>query len=76
MRLIGWLCVMGAGVSLMVGLLAGHFAPHRRRSRRRGSDFMAFLREDFPGLLPGAVIAAGLLGLGLLILMTPGGRTR
>jgi hypothetical protein len=31
-----------------------------------------FLREDFPGFIPGAVIAAGLLaiGLGLLILVT------
>jgi len=76
-RLIGWLCVMGAGISLMVGLASGHFAPHRRRCRhsrsgRRRSDFGVFLREDFPGFIPGAVIAAGLLALGLLILVTWG----
>lgn len=72
MRFVGWLCVMGAGISIMVGLASGHFAPYRHRSRhnrsgRRRSDF-----EDFPGLIPGAVIAAGLLALGLLILVTWG----
>ena len=77
MRLIGWLCVMGASISLMVGLASGHFPSHRRRSRhstsgRRRSDFGMFLREDFPGFIPGAVIAAGLLALGLLILVTWG----
>jgi len=76
-RLIGWLCVMGAVISLMVGLASAHFAPHRRRSHhnrsgRRRSDFELFLREDFPGFIPGAVIAAGLLALGLLILVTWG----
>jgi len=76
-RLIGWLCVIGAGISLIVCLASGHFAPHRRRCRhsrsgRRRSDFGVFLREDFPGFIPGAVIAAGLLALGLLILVTWG----
>ncbi len=75
MRFIGLLCVMGAAISLMGGLLSGHFAPHSRRSRRRGNDFTEFLREDFPWLIPGAGIAAGLLALGLLILMTWGRRT-
>ena len=72
MRLIGLLCVMGAGISLMGGLLSGHLAPHRRWSRRRRSDFKAFLGEDAPGFIPSAVIAAVLLALGLLILVTWG----
>jgi hypothetical protein len=71
-KLIGWLCVMGAGISLMCGLLSGHFAPHRHRSRHRRDDFETFLREAFPGLIPSAVIAAGLLALGFVILMTWG----
>ena len=33
-------------------------------------DFKTFLREDAPGIIPSAVIAAGLLALGLLILRT------
>jgi hypothetical protein len=60
-RLIGWLCVMG--ISLMCGLLSGHFAPHRSRSYHRRNDFEAFLRETAPGLIPNAVIAASLLAL-------------
>jgi hypothetical protein len=71
-KLIGWLCVMGAGISLMGGLLSGHFAPHRRRSRRGRSDLKAFIQEEAPGFIPGAVIAAGLLALGLLILVISG----
>jgi hypothetical protein len=70
-KLIGWLCVMGAGISLMC-LLSGHFAPHRHRSRPRRDDFETFLREAFPGLIPSAVIASGLLALGFVILMTLG----
>ena len=68
MRLIGWLCVMGAGISLIGGLLSAHFAPCRRRPRR---EFRAFL-EAVPGFIPGLVIAAVLLTLGFLILMTLG----
>jgi len=71
-RLIGWLCVIGAGISLMCGLLSGYFAPHRHRSRRRRNDFKAILWAGAPGFIPSAVIAAGLLALGLLILMTWG----
>ena len=73
MRLIGLLCVMGAGIALIGGLISGHLAPRRPRSRRRRDDsFIASLREDFPGFIPSAVVAAGLLVLGLLILMTWG----
>jgi hypothetical protein len=63
---------MGAGISLMCGLLSGHFAPHRRRSYHRRNDFEAFLRETAPGLIPNAVIAPNLLALGFVILMTWG----
>ncbi len=66
-KLIGWLCVMGAVISVMAGLLSGHFAPPR--SRRGRSGFKAFLTEESPGFIVGAVIAAGLLTLGLLILV-------
>jgi hypothetical protein len=71
-RLIGWLCVIGAGFSLMGGLLSGHFAPYSRRSRRGRSDLKAFIQEEAPGFIPGVVIAIGLLVLGLLILAIGG----
>lgn len=69
-KLIGWLCVMGAGISVLAGLLSEHFAPHRRRFRGRRSTFQAVLGESAPGLVPSAVIAAVLLALALLILVT------
>ena len=73
MRVIGWFCVMGACISMLAGLSAGHFVRRRRRHRRRRrSSVEAFLREEFPGLIPFAIVAAGLLAFGLVILMTAG----
>ena len=69
---IGWLCVLGAGISLLAGLLAGHFVKPRRRRRRRESNVEAFLREEFPGFIPFAIAAAGLLALGVVILRMRG----
>jgi membrane protein YqaA with SNARE-associated domain len=71
-KLIGWLCVMGAAISMMAGLLAGHFVRPRRRRRRRESNIEAFLREEFPGFIPFAIMAAGLLAIGLVILRMRG----
>ena len=66
---MGWLCIMGACGSLLAGLLAGHFVLRGRRHRRRGeSEFEAFLRDEFPGLIPFATIAAALLAIGLVLL--------
>ena len=69
MRAIGWLCIMGACVSLLAGLVAGQFVRRGRRHRRRGeSEFEAFLRDEFPGLIPFATIAAALVAVGLVLL--------
>jgi len=64
--------VVGAVISLMFGLMSGHFFPHRRRSHRKRSDFEEILREIGPGFIPSAVIAVSLLTLGFVILMTRG----
>jgi hypothetical protein len=69
---IGWLCIFGAGISLLAGLLAGHFVRPRRRRRRRESNIEAFLREEFPGFIPFAIMAAGLLAIGVVILRMRG----
>ena len=69
---IGWLCIFGAAISLLAGLLAGHFVRPRRRRRRRESNVEAFLREEFPGFIPFAIMAAGLLAIGVVILMRGG----
>jgi hypothetical protein len=72
MRGIGWLCIFGAGISMLAGLLAGHFVRPRRRRHRRESDIEAFLREELPGFIPFAIIAAGLLAIGVVILRMRG----
>ena len=59
---IGWLCIFGAGVSMLAGLLAGHFVRPRRRRRRRESNIEAFLREEFPGFIPFAISGGWPLG--------------
>jgi formate-dependent nitrite reductase membrane component NrfD len=69
---IGWLCIFGAGISLLAGLLAGHFVRPRRRRRRRESNVEAFIREELPGFIPFAIIAAGLLVIGVVILRIRG----
>jgi hypothetical protein len=69
---IGWLCIFGAAVSMLAGLLAGHFVRPTRRRRRRESNIEAFLREEFPGFIPFAIMAAGLLAIGVVILRMRG----
>jgi membrane protein YqaA with SNARE-associated domain len=71
-KLIGWLCLMGAAILMMAGLLAGHFVRPRRRRRRRESKIEAFLREEFPSFIPFAIMAAGLLVIGVVILRMRG----
>ena len=60
---------MGGCVSLLAGLLAGHFVRRsRRHRRRRESGFEAFLRDEFPGLIPFATLAAALFAMGIVLL--------
>jgi len=69
---IGWLCIFGAGISLLAGLLASHFVRPRRRRRRRESNVEAFIREELPGFIPFAIMAAVLLVIGVVILRIRG----
>ena len=69
---IGWLCTFGAGISLLAGLLAGHFVRPRRRRRHWESNVQAFLRKEFPGFIPFAILAAGLLAIGVVTLRIRG----
>jgi hypothetical protein len=68
-KLIGWLCMMGAGISMLAGMLSGHFAPHRRKFRGKRSAFQALMGESAPGFVQSALLAAVLLALGLLFLV-------
>jgi hypothetical protein len=55
---------------MLAGMLSGHFAPHRRKFRGKRSAFQALMGESAPGFVQSAGIAAVLLALGLLFLVT------
>ena len=68
MRLIGWLCVVGAGLSMILGVLIGRENMRVYRELCARGRFWACSQDGMPAFTTGAIIAIGLLAFGILIL--------
>jgi len=68
MRLIGWLCVIGSGLSLVAGILVARDNMRVYRELCARGRLWACGRDGMPAFTTGAIIAVGLLAFGILIL--------